>query len=134
MTSTCETDCQFSWTRISALEIIKLPDSTEPSSVPPASSASETIKLDCGIAYQDGKCHEGTDIENCIYNGPNDVGISGCGGLLEIVKISKNYECKGQAGKYKCIKAKFDTNDDCKSNCPGKCLDNVCNTGEQGKF
>lgn len=64
----------------------------------------ETIKLDCGEAYTDGKCVLGKDVENCVYKTPSDPGIQGCGGLLEIVKMPEDYKCKKQAGLYKCVK------------------------------
>lgn len=67
----------------------------------------DTKKLDCGLAYSDGKCTLGKDVENCIYKTSSDPGIEGCGGLLEIVKVPETYECKQQGGLYKCIKVLF---------------------------
>ena len=26
-----------------------------------------TVMLDCGLAYEGGKCLEGKDVENCVY-------------------------------------------------------------------
>ena len=67
-------------------------------------ATAETVKSDCGIAYEGGKCTEGKDVENCIYKSANDIGIQGCSGLLEIVHINSAYMCKKQVGMYKCIK------------------------------
>lgn len=43
-----------------------------------------------------------------------------------MVWVSKDYRCKDQVGKLKCIRNKFPTAEDCKKACPGRCLALKC--------
>lgn len=38
--------------------------------------------MGCGLAYEGGRCQMQRDIENCLYENEEAVGIKGCHGAL----------------------------------------------------
>jgi len=44
-------------------------------------------------AFVKGRCNEGKELENCVYESLSDKMIPLCSGLYKIVEIPKNYEC-----------------------------------------
>lgn len=85
-----------------------------------------TSNLGCGNAFSGGRCTDGSDPTNCIYDSVTERGMEKCAGNLELVKIPRKYECSNQRGKLKCIKSRFQSSDECYRDCPGYCRENVC--------
>jgi len=44
-----------------------------------------------------------------------------CAGSFKLIKVPDDNLCKDQRGLFKCVKAKFENNEDCKKSCPGAC-------------
>lgn len=50
--------------------------------------------MGCGNSFIGGRCSDGTNPLNCIYDNAIDPNIKNCGGFMKMVKIADNYECK----------------------------------------
>lgn len=68
-----------------------------------------TKSLGCGNSYKDGRCSDGSDPDNCVYESAAEKGAAKCIGLFHLVTIPEKYTCNDQRGLLKCIKNEFDT-------------------------
>jgi len=59
-----------------------------------ADSASGTKSMGCGNSYEKGRCTDGTNVENCVWESLAEAGASSCSGLFIALKIPDDYLCK----------------------------------------
>jgi len=85
-----------------------------------------TKSLGCGNGFSGGRCADGSDTSDCVYESMSQQGAGKCVGVMHMVKIPDSYECKDQRGNYKCLLNQFDSVDQCKKTCPGKCIGFTC--------
>jgi hypothetical protein len=64
------------------------------------------MSLGCGYAFQGGRCDDGSNPTDCVYDSPTSSGMEKCSGTLQFVRIPSKYECKDQRNKLKCIKVR----------------------------
>jgi len=43
-----------------------------------------------------------------------------------MVRVAKDYRCKAQIGKLKCIRNQFPSSEECNKACPGRCFNRKC--------
>jgi len=82
--------------------------------------------MGCGNSFKNGRCTDGTNPENCVYERSTSKGSLACSGVYQLVNVPMSFECKDQRGMVKCVKKEFDNLATCKKTCPGKCLENKC--------
>lgn len=85
-----------------------------------------TKNLGCGNAFEKGRCTDGSDPINCIYQNVLQKGIEKCVGNLQLLRVPMKYECREQRGRLKCVKVHFQSTDECQRDCPGLCNENYC--------
>jgi len=73
-------NCLYSWSRMSAVEITRVPGATTP-----PDDEVKTDKAGCGMAFMNGRCDSGKDVLDCIWNKPSVPGIRNCDGENMIV-------------------------------------------------
>jgi hypothetical protein len=118
----CEEDCEYARAKINMVEIYPYLEEEE---TPVLIKTPE--KFDpCGNSYTGGRCHEGPNVENCVYNNIADEGAKFCNGVLYFVQISEQYKCLSQKGKWKCVMRDFTNAVECAKSCPGECEKNKC--------
>ena len=71
LSTKCEDNCENSWSRINAVEILKV---TKPAK---KAISDEKVNLGCGNAYSGGSCEDGTNALNCIFDSARVSGIKG---------------------------------------------------------
>lgn len=50
--------------------------------------------MGCGNSYKQGRCEDGSDVENCVYMSVSEDGTEHCKGLLKFVMIPPGNLCK----------------------------------------
>ena len=60
--------------------------------------------MGCGNSFKGGRCNDGSDPLNCIYENSMETGLEKCSGSMMVVQISNKYDCIDQREKLKCIK------------------------------
>jgi len=60
--------------------------------------------LGCLGGVSGGRCVDGTNPENCVYQAAGDRGSEKCNGVLKLLKIPEDSNCKAQKGQFKCVK------------------------------
>lgn len=115
--------CQTVWSRMSAVSIS---ESTEVAPEEDDVSDDGTVNLGCGNSFKGGRCADGIDPSDCIYEDFSDKGFDKCSGIYHIDTIPDDASCKDQRGLFKCFKNEFKSTEECKATCPGKCLNLEC--------
>ena len=62
--------------------------------------------MGCGNGFSGGRCADGSDTSDCVYESMSQQGAGKCVGVMHMVKIPDSYECKDQRGNYKCLLVK----------------------------
>lgn len=82
--------------------------------------------MGCGNSFRGGRCDDGSDPVNCIYETAGVKGALKCSGIFHLEKVPENNSCKDQRGLFKCILNEYSSNSKCKESCPGTCNGVVC--------
>eukprot|EP00742_Colponemidia_sp_Colp-10_P013875 GILJ01015707.1.p1 GENE.GILJ01015707.1~~GILJ01015707.1.p1 ORF type:complete len:1281 (+),score=234.65 GILJ01015707.1:129-3845(+) len=132
VTADCFNNCEAVWSRISAIEVepvVKAPVAGNGASGGKTGGpyAKPTKELGCGGSYQGGRCEDGSNSENCIYDDMSQV--VKCTGSLVVVSVPKSHPCIDQRSKAKCVKKAYVKKEECTLHCPLQCI-TVPGTGE----
>lgn len=82
--------------------------------------------MGCGNSYKGGRCLDKSNPENCVYSTINEEGSEMCAGSFKLLQVPTDNLCKDQRGLYKCVKTKYENQDECKKSCPGSCKNLSC--------
>lgn len=74
--------CKSVWTRMSSVEIDEIPEKPVGLDFP-----DETLSYGCGNAFKSGRCEDGTNPEDCIFENASSRGAIKCSGKFKLVKI-----------------------------------------------
>jgi len=118
----CEDNCDYALSKINAIEISPYKENEE---LHKEESQSDEKKV-CGDSFVGGRCENGPDATHCLYDDPSKAGATNCNGGNMIIMIPKDYKCKDQVGKFKCVKKSYSSIDDCKRYCVQTCNKNKC--------
>ena len=121
ISSKCVNDCEYAMAKLNSLTITPFrvveTEVTEPTL---------TVEDSCGNAESGGKCDTGPDVVNCLFDDPLVEMAKFCNGNSFMVQVPKDYKCKGQINKYKCVLRQFPTQQECLVYCPLKCQSGLC--------
>jgi len=101
--------CSETWTRMSTIWITESMSSESED----AGRVNEVQNMGCGNSFRKGRCSDGSDPLNCVYNSIGEMGAEKCTGNVHLVKIPEANLCKEQRGMFKCIVNKFTSQDAC---------------------
>lgn len=55
-----------------------------------------TKNMGCGNTFKGGRCEDGSDTTDCLYDSPAALGADKCSGTLHLEKVPDTYQCKDQ--------------------------------------
>jgi hypothetical protein len=119
--SECKENCEYALSKLNAIQISPF----EVDEMKKNKKVSEK-KLNCGEAYEKGRCDIGPDVTHCLFEDQSKSSAKFCSGINSLVKIPNDYKCKEQIGKYKCVKVEYDSEEECKKFCPKLCNTTKC--------
>jgi len=95
--SECDPDaspnfCDKVWSRMCEVQILTYRDKPK-RSVDDLDSVG-TRSMGCGNSFKGGRCSDGSDTLECVYERISDPGADKCIGLSHLVKIPESNECK----------------------------------------
>jgi hypothetical protein len=121
LSSDCIEDCDNSISVINAIEIFP-PEENDDS----LTSNEMKEKIVCGNSVEGGRCNKGTNVLHCIYDDPTTPSAKFCNGESALVSIPRDFKCRDQFGKYKCVSKIYSDSSECKLNCPKECEESKC--------
>lgn len=104
--------CKIAWTHLISLEI-KAQANADTSEQLLGSPAKLTLN-----SFEGGNCDQ--QPENCMF-GQENLPAKLCSGDLMLLKIPPNFPNKDLVCKFKCVKIKYETKEECSQYCPGIC-------------
>ena len=119
--SNCKEDCDTTVSKLNAVEI--MPYENKPKN---STKKTQEKQTSCGHAYTGGRCDNGPDVTNCLFDDPSKKVAGNCTGSLVIMQIPNTYQCKDQIGKYKCVMKVYKSDEDCKKFCVNNCKKSQC--------
>ena len=114
-TSVCEEHCEYSNTKINAIEIVPYEEKVSTEEVVPKE------KEVCGYSFVNGRCLTGPDVIHCVYDDTSVSSTQYCNNDKVLVMIPETTVCKEHIGFYKCVYKMYSDPNECTKYCPKKC-------------
>jgi hypothetical protein len=121
LSSDCEEECDYSKTKINAIQISPIDfeeDHNETEKIEKASN--------CGNSFTGGRCNTGPNVIHCLFDSIFISSANFCSVNNALVNIPQNYKCKEHIGQYKCVQKEYSDPTECKMFCPKDCQESKC--------
>ena len=116
-TSVCEENCEYSNTKINAIEIVPYENNQDKEETEIENKEKEV----CGYSFENGRCLTGPDIIHCLFDDMNVSSAQYCNNDKVLVMIPETTVCKEHIGFYKCVYKMYSDPNECTKYCPKKC-------------